>query len=521
MSRKARAASGFLTGIVQFVVQTALQIVLAPVVLKVAGKETLGAYAAVMQFLSYLNMLDFGFGISLERFMAQASGLQDGGRRFRSIFTTARSAALVSNSIFAVLTLIYTAYVGRLFHLSAPVAHQAVIALRVIACWAVLRTPLIAYNSALIATQDLSATNLIATAMNALRVLTALGLVLAGYGLFGLMISASLVELVGTLVYRTRFQRKYPHWMPGWGIPDKPLFREMLDFGIHAMLINIGATLVFSSGNVLAGIVQTAKGASVYYTTQMAAMMGYPVALRLCDSSLPAINELWGQGLKDRVVSALARVQKLTLMLTLPLAAGVLLFNRDLVLAWVGPGQYGGSGMTAALALICLVMGVEHIASLFCFTIGLVREQTVATLLEAAANIGLGLWLGRTIGLAGIPASLVIVITPYTLYLMKRLGRELNFSVPRLLIVSFLRPLPAVLIASGAGILVRYALVNHIPSTGYRFLLLFSECAVFSAVYFVGAYFMAMTGQDRQDVRGYIGRFTRALGKPMPASEME
>lgn len=521
MSRKARAASGFLTSVLQLIVQTSLQIALAPIVLKVAGRETLGAYAAVMQFLSYLNMLDFGFSVSLERFLAQASGLQDGGRRFRAVFTTARSAALVSNSIFAVLTLIYTTYVGRLFHLSPPVAHQAVLALRVIAFWAVIRTPLLAYNNALIAAQDLTATNLIATVMNSMRVLTSLCLVLMGFGLFGLMISGSIVEGVSTLVYRIRFRRRHPHWIPGWGIPDKPLFREMLSFGIHAMLINIGSTLVFSSGNVLAGIVRTATGASVYYTTQMAAMMGYPIALRICDMSLPAINELWGKGLKDRVRSSLVRVQKLTVMLTMPLAAGVLLFNRDLVTAWVGPAQYAGFGVTAALAALCMIIGVEHIASIFCFTVGFVRPQTVATLLEAGANIALGLWLGRTIGLAGVACALVIVVTPYTIYLMSRLARELNFSVSRLLASSFLRPLPAVLLASACGLLVRHALVNRVPVAGYRFLLLLAESIAFVLAYAAGAYTVAMTAEDRQDIRAYLSHVSSIFGKLAPASEIK
>jgi O-antigen/teichoic acid export membrane protein len=521
MSRKDRAASGFLSSIIQFGVQVALQIALAPVVLKVAGKETLGAYAAVMQFLGYLNLLDFGVGIGLERFLAQASGLGDGGQRFRAVFTTARSTGIVTNAIFAVLTLIYTLYVGRLFHLSAPVAHQAVLALRVIAIWAVLRVPLVSYNSALTAAQDMTATNLIAIVMNSLRVLTSLGLVLAGFGLFGLMISASLVEFVATLAYRARFRRLHPQWMPGWGIPDKALFREMLSFGTHAMLINIGSTLVFNSGNALAGIVQTAKGASVYYTTQMAAMMGYPIALRLCDMSLPAINELWGQGLKDRVVSALFRVQKLTLMLTMPLAAGVLLFNHDLVVAWVGPAQYAGLGVTAALAALCMIIGVEHIASIFCFTTGFVGPQTVATLLEAAANVCLGLWLGRTTGLAGIAWSLVLVVTPYTIFLMSRLAQELRFGVTRLLASSFLRPLPAVLLASASGLLVRHLLVHRSVPAGHRFLLLISESLAFTLVYAVAAYNFAMTTVDRQDIRSYLGRFSSAFAKPMPASEIK
>ena len=58
MSRSARAARGFAASVVQFCAQMLLQVLLAPVVLRVAGRETLGAFAAIMQALGLLAMLD-------------------------------------------------------------------------------------------------------------------------------------------------------------------------------------------------------------------------------------------------------------------------------------------------------------------------------------------------------------------------------------------------------------------------------------------------------------------------------
>ena len=48
MSRSAKAAKGFAASIVQFCTQILVQILLAPIVLKFAGRETLGAYAAIV-----------------------------------------------------------------------------------------------------------------------------------------------------------------------------------------------------------------------------------------------------------------------------------------------------------------------------------------------------------------------------------------------------------------------------------------------------------------------------------------
>lgn len=91
MSRSGRAAKGFAASIVQFWTQMLVQVLLAPIVLHVAGRETLGAYAAIMQTLGFLYLFDVVGDWSLERFLAQATGQEDGGARFRVLFTTART----------------------------------------------------------------------------------------------------------------------------------------------------------------------------------------------------------------------------------------------------------------------------------------------------------------------------------------------------------------------------------------------------------------------------------------------
>ena len=245
MSRSARAAKGFAASIVQYCTQILVQILLAPIVLRLAGRETLGAYAAIMQTLGFLALVDIAGSWSLERFLGQASGLDDGGKRFRNVFTTSRTILLVTNCVFAILVLVFSFFVARLFHLSPAVAREAKHALYVIAAWSVLRTPLATYANASIATQDIAATNLIGALAGVLRTVASLTFVLAGAGLFGLMLAGTVAEAIGNLLYRSRYRKMNPGLTPGWGIPDRALLREMLGFGGHAAFLNIGNMLFF------------------------------------------------------------------------------------------------------------------------------------------------------------------------------------------------------------------------------------------------------------------------------------
>jgi O-antigen/teichoic acid export membrane protein len=502
MGRSSKAAKGFLTSIFQYTAQILIQILLAPIVLKVAGRETLGAYAAIMQTLSFLALVDIAHSWSLERFLAQAVGTNDGGARFRHVFTTARSMLLVTNVVFAGLVFIFSMFIRRLFHLTPDIAIEARHALYVIAIWSIVRTPLAAYFNALIATQDMAAANMIAALQTTGRGIASLLFVLAGGGLFGLMLAGITVEAGAALLYRVRFRRLNPTLMPGWGIPDKPLFREMLAFGGHAMFLNIGNMLMFTSGNTIAGMTAGAANASSFYTSQMPTSTAYNMVLRLSDSATPAINELFGKGEMERLKRALKRLTRFLLLMSLPLGLGVFLYNHDLVVAWVGERQYVGELLTVSLAIFCVTISIQRVAIVYSFVFGWMRLLTVTALVQGLANFGLAFLFEREFGLGGITLALVLVQLPQSFLLWRKISKTFNLNVFALLGGCFLRQsLPLAAAAATSLAVHHFVHVAHKHLGGFL-----AEVFTFAFVYFPLAY-LTMLREDRDDIDRYLSGF--------------
>jgi O-antigen/teichoic acid export membrane protein len=509
MSRSARAAKGFAASIVQYCTQIIVQILLAPIVLRVAGRETLGAYAAIMQTLGFLMLVDIAGSWSLERFLAQASGLDDNGTRFRNIFITARTMLLVTYSAFASLVVIFSCFVGRLFHLSPSVALEAKHALYVIAVWSVVRTPLVAYSAASTATQDIAATNLIGALSGVLRTVASLGFVLAGAGLFGLMLSGTVAEGIGFLLYRTRFRKMNPGFRAAWGVPDKALLREMLGFGGHTAFLNAGNMLFFTSGNMLAGLTNGAAAASSFYTTQMPTTTVYNMIYRMTEAASPAVNELYGRKEYEKVREVFVRLCRLLLLFNLPLAVCVLIFNRDLVVTWVGAGQYAGTLLTASLAAFCVVNAIQKLVILFSFIFGWIRLLSMTAFVQGIANFGLAFYLGKHLGLGGITLALVIVLLPQLVILIRKINQELTLNVAAVLANSAIRSIVPLAAAAACGLLVQ----AHVLIARRHFIGLLAELSTFAAVYGVLAWFMMMTDQDRNDLRRFANSALLRLRK--------
>ncbi|MBV8630522.1 MAG: hypothetical protein JOZ83_06325 [Silvibacterium sp.] len=509
MSRSARAAKGFAASVVQYCTQILVQILLAPIVLKLAGRETLGAYAAIMQTLSFLQLVDIAGSWSLERFLAQANGYEDGGQRFRDVFTTARTMLLGTYSAFGLLVIIFSFFVGRLFHLSPAIEQQARHALYVIAAWAVVRTPLAAYQAASIAMQDIAAANLIGALGGVLRTAASLGFVLMGSGLFGLMLAGTVAEGVGLALFRTRFRRVNPTLMPSWGVPDRALLREMVGFGGHTAFLNLGNVLFFSSGNMIAGLTSGAAAASSFYTTQMPTTTVSNMIYRMTEATTPAVNELYGRKEYDKVRYALLRLSRLLLLFNLPLAVGVLIFNRDLVVTWVGAGQYAGTLLTVSLASFCVVSAIQKLVIAFAFIFGWMRLLSSTALLQGITNFGLAFYLGRKIGLGGITLALVVVLIPQLVILIRKISSYLEVNLTLNLLQTVARSIVPLAMAAGAGLLVH----AHVVIARKHFFGLAAELGSFAAVYAVLAWFFLLNEEDQNDARRLIHGILSSIRK--------
>lgn len=446
VGRVDRAAAGMMTSILQYALQILLQLMLAPLVLLKAGQETLGAYVILMQAVGYLTLLDMGFSLAIARYLPQAYAQEDKGDRFKIVIVTGRSFLLLSNTLFAAAALVLSAFLDSLVHFSPQIGSQARLGLVIVGIWAVIRTPWAMYGPGLLATQNLARANMIATASNAARLAFALTAVSMHTGLVGLMLANVLGEMLGLTLYTYHFKRKYKDEANKWGIPDKSLFLEMALYGAKAMFINAGWRLIALSDNLVVGYLRGAVAASVYYTTQMPATLGYNLVNRLSDNFGPAINELHAKADMSTLRSFYLGLHRYTALVVAPMALGLLLLNERAITLWVGPSQYAGSVMTGALATFMVLICMAHVNVVFVMAAGRIEIFGVLTLFEGLVNLGLSFWLGSAIGISGVMVATAIAALITSSYLQVRNMREMHISMMQYLQTCLL---PAVLPSIG------------------------------------------------------------------------
>lgn len=411
-SRTSRAASGTFTAFIQYGLHLIFQVALAPIVLKVAGKETLGAYAVIIQIVGQLALFDFGFTTTIMRYLSNAYGFDDNKKRFTNVFTTGRSFLLGSNFLIFIIVFVLSFKIGDILSLSSTINIQAKYSLVFLSFWILVRTPILLYDGALFATQNQKTSNVFNIISICLRILLSLSLVYLGFGLVGLMLANVASELIRFVLSRRYFRKIYPKISFSWGFPDKLLFKEMFKFGFQVLILNITARLIYGADNIIAGSLFGASKTAVFYTTQIPTFAAFVLIWKLADNAAPAINELVAKNNVESLKNGYLRLYRYSSLVSFPAALGIIIFNKPLVSLWVGKTQYAGDIMSYALAVFLIHSVISHINAICLIAFGSIRPLIIYGLLEAILKISLSFILGRNFGFQWVMVASAIAAIP-------------------------------------------------------------------------------------------------------------
>lgn len=428
-SRTNKAFKGTIASFLQYSIFIILQVMLAPLVLKIAGQEVLGAYSIIMQIIGYGVLLDLGFSVAISRYLSQTYGLQDQKNSFVEIFTIGRVFLLATNLVFAAIIIIIAFRIGDFIVASGPLIVQARSALFFLAAWTIIRTPLALYNHGLIATQNMAASNIIAIIGNMFRLLLSLALVYTGFGLIGLVAANVFSEALTFFMQMRYFKKKYASYSFGWKITNNTLFKEIISFGVKYWGVNLAAVLFLGSDSIVVGNLYGASAASVYYTTRIPAFLIMQFVFRLSDNAGPAANELFALGNYEALRSAYLKILRYSLLLAFAVAIGIVGFNKEVISAWVGSAQYAGNVMSWALAAFLLTQVISHINAMITLAVGNMTRWATVSIITSISSLVLSYMLGKIFGMQWIMVAIALMDLPNLFFLFKRslAGLELSF----------------------------------------------------------------------------------------------
>lgn len=406
---------GILTNYLQYILNILLGIVLSPLVLKFAGQETMGAYAILLQVISYVSLIDLGVGLSASRFLSQsyALGLED----FVNTSNIYRSVAILQNTLMAVLFIILSVFIEQIFHFSHHLAGEVRIGLWLLALWTFLSSPWSLYTGILYTTNNMSTQNMIDAASNLVKIVLAVVFVMLGWSIIGLIVSQIISQLFALVIkwYVTKKKVGEIGFKFSLALNDK--FRTILAFSFNSFLITIAIRLVFSTDNLVIGYLYGPVAVTVYYLTFQPGNMLNQFILRITDNFTPSVNIWFANGETERLKTSFLLLFRITYVLTVLMLWGIVFCTQPIIYLWVGKANYLAQPMSLWCGLFAASVVLGHVPNAFVIANGQIKVLSYIALFEGVFNLTLSLTLSRFWGVQAIMLATFIANVPTALYL--------------------------------------------------------------------------------------------------------
>ena len=491
-----RAVNGAVTGLLQNGLAMLSQLVMTPVILATAGQETMGGYAILMQIVGYTLLLDLGFSVALQRFLAQATDPEVSGDRFAVLFKIGSFFLFIINTTMCLVLMATSFYLDRLLQADQTVLWQAQLALFIQAIWMVLRTPIYLFNPALLAVQEMATLNLIAIPVNVFRIIFSLGSVYGGLGLVGLILANVTAEAVGYFGQRAIFMRRYRDMLVV--VPramDWIQFKEVFRFGLSYWGVNLSVVLLLGSDNLVVGTLFGAATASVFYTTKMIGSLSVSVLSRIIDNVFPGAAFISGRNDWFALKAAYLRLVRYLMATLLPVVLAITLFTEWLVTAWVGVTQYAGDLMSAFVACFVLLQVFAHLHGILTVATGRIQYWNYISIACGVVAVFMSFFLGFQFGIEYVIAGICVSLLPLVLFLFLRIKSTLQFSMYEFFqaakISLFFLPI----------FLVFYAIKNQLV---YSLLNLVICLISYCLVWLVFVWLMVITHEERDSIKKFL-----------------
>jgi O-antigen/teichoic acid export membrane protein len=472
VSRVARAASGTAVFSAQMILRLVTPLIVSRLLVRVNGRDVLGAYSIILEIVGYVMLLDLGIGTAIAREVAQMPQSPKGAGQFNTVAVTAVRFLTVSGVVVGLITFAIQESFPFWLRTTPEALAGSRTALSILACWMVPRFPLAFFQLLLYARQEIARYAFSEFVGEVIRTIASILLVIGRFGLPGLATATVIGQAISLLlcVYWSRHHIRSVNWLQAG---SRRILMKLIGISYPLGVMSLCDRVALFSQNTIVAYLFDTKTAAAFYATRTPGFYAASILWRFADAIFPGINELYGANLRDPLRSAYTRIIGYTMGMAVWLAVGIWAFNRELVSLWLGPAFYLGRPITVALAILILSATFKNISAKFAVMEGRIRTLMWILVGEALVGVTLSLLLGRLWGAAGVLWAGVFASTVTVLYLSVRPAAIMQAPVLHLLrqaLVVSLRASVVGVIACVGYVAIRHSIVD--PYVALRALIL-------------------------------------------------
>ncbi|MCX4364229.1 MAG: oligosaccharide flippase family protein [Bacilli bacterium] len=494
--------SGAILSYVAIIVNTLIQILYTPFLLRMLGQNEYGLYSLVSSIIGYLTVLDLGFGNAIivytSKFRSQKK--YDEEKKLHGMFYV---IFFLIGVIAGILGLILYFNVENIFGatLTSNELSKAKMMMLILSFNLFVTFAFSIYSSILSAYERFTFKKLISILSSLLKPLIMIPFLFLGFKSITLIIVITIVNILVCLSNYVYCRKKLKIKIKFCGFDNK-IFKVIFGYSIFIFLGEIVDKINWSADQFILGAVSGTAAVSIYSIASQLNNMFISFSSIMSGIFLPKISKMVAKNVSDKKLSdEFIKIGRIQFYIIFLMCSGLVLFGKKFISLWAGP-QYDTSYYVSLILIIPVCVPLIQ-------TLGLSIMQAknkysfraVVTFIMAFVNIGISIILAKHFGPVGAAVG-----TAFSLIVCNIIVLNIYYSrILKLNVMGFWKEIFKEIIFFVIPIVIILAIMNLISIDGWFGLIIF--CGVYVILYCLTAYFLVMNKYERGLVVQIIKKF--------------
>lgn len=464
-----------------------------PILTSKLGQSEYGLYSLVSSIISYLTVLDFGFGNAIIIYTSKyiANKEKEKEEKLHGMFFI---IYCIIGIIAGIIGFILMLNVKTLFGatMTEPELEKAKILMIILTVNLVITFPLSIFSSIITAYEKFvfaKILNLIRIILNPIIMLILLNL---GYKSVALVVLITILNII-TLIANTTYCIKKLHIKLKFGKLDKVLLKTIMAYSVWIFLNSIMDKINWSIDQFTLGITSGTVAVAIYSIAGQLSQMYLNFSTAISGVLLPKVAQMEAKNASDKEFSDIfiktGRIQYIIMALII---SGFILYGREFIdIIWVGSEYDSAYIMALFLMIPTTIPLIQNVGLNIIQAKNLYKYRVIVLFIFSILNLGISIVLAKFMGGIGAAIGTAVSITLGQILFMNYFYyKRVNIDIPEFW-KQILRMTIPIIVSCLFGIGIK----RIIPATST--ILIIVNILTYTIIYFVLVYKFAMNNDEK------------------------
>lgn len=447
---------GAMLSYVSIVVNTLIQLLYTPFLLRQLGQSEYGLYSLVSSIIGYLTIMDLGFGNAIIVFTTKyrAQGKNEEVKKLHGMFNIIFKLIGVIAALLGIILFINIDFIfgNKMTNIEL---NKMKIMMLILSFNLFLTFSFAIYNSIITSFEKFTFQKIVVIIHSLLKPLIMIPLLLLGFKSISLCIVITLTNLITLLSNYIYCRKKLKIRIRFLGF-EKKIFKKVIIYSIWIFVGVIVDKINWSVDNFVLGAVSGTIAVSVYSIASTLNQLFINLSTAISSILLPKMSKMIAKKAgNDEITNEFIKVGRIQYYIIFIMASGLILIGKEFFLIWAGPGYEDSYYIALLLILPVCIPLIQNLGISIMQAKNLHRFRSILLFGISIINIIISIPLAKMYGGIGaaIGTALSLLIGNgliINIYYYKKVGinilkfwenilkMSLFFMIPLFLIISFI-----------------------------------------------------------------------------------